>query len=92
MDNSNFKLIVKSPFYVNFKKHYCPQCKTLLRVVRASKTVWTDTPETEGMSFSMIGGVYQSGKVKLIWKEFECPQCCQRITVEKMKEIEGYPK
>lgn len=92
MEYSNFKYIIKSPLYIR-KKHLCPKCNVQVNVINNSKIVWTDSEEAEQMKLnvSMIGGVYQNGKVKVIWKEFECPNCKQRISVEKMKEIERYP-
>lgn len=87
----NHQWIVKAPFYVNCKKHYCPTCHVLLRVVKESKVVSAGSSEAAklGLSYSMVGGVYQSGEINVIWKEFECPKCKQRITIDKMKEIEG---
>ncbi len=87
----NIQWIIKSPIYVNFKKHYCPYCQSLLKVEKVSTVLSAGSDEAQklGLDFSMVGGVYQSGKVKVIWKEFKCIQCNQRITIEKMKEIEG---
>lgn len=92
MKYKNFKYIIKAPIYVR-KKHYCPDCNILVTVVKTSRIVHTGSEEAArmGLDFSMIGGVYQNGKVNVMWKEFECPQCKQRISVERMKEIKGYP-
>ncbi|MBO5016360.1 MAG: hypothetical protein J6C92_11170 [Bacteroidaceae bacterium] len=89
---NNWQWIVKAPIYVNLKKHYCPGCCDLLKVVKVSKVVFAGSPESKklGLDFNMVGGVYQNGKVKVIWKEFACSRCNRRITVEEMKEIEGY--
>lgn len=92
MKYKNFQYIVKAPIYIR-KKHYCPDCNVLVTVVKTSRIVHAGSEEAArmGLDFSMIGGVYQNGKVNVMWKEFECPQCKQRISVERMKEIEGYP-
>ena len=92
MKYKNFQYIVKAPIYIR-KKHYCPDCNVLVTVVKTSRIVHTGSEEAArmGLDFSMVGGVYQNGKVNVMWKEFECPQCKQRIPVERMKEIEGYP-
>ena len=89
---NNYQWIIKSPFYVNIKKHHCPECSSLLKVVKVSRTVSAGSNQARmlDLDYSMVGGVFQSDKVTVIWKEFECPQCSCRITVDKMKEIEGY--
>lgn len=90
----NAQWIIKSPIFVNLKKHYCPECQNLLKVVKVSKVLsaGSDEAKTIGLDFSMVGGVYQCGKVKVIWKEFQCLQCNRRISIDRMKEIEGYPR
>lgn len=94
MDCKNHTWKIKAPIFVNFKKHYCPRCKMLLKVVKAAKIVRLGSHEAEVMKLdgAMIGGVYQSGNVKVHWKEFECPRCGCRFSVEEMKKLEGYPE
>lgn len=93
MKSNNWQFIIKAPIYINFKKHVCPNCNTLVNAVKTSKTVWLGSDEAKKLriSGSMIGGGFQRGQVKVIWQEFECPQCNQRISVERMKEFEGIP-
>jgi len=93
MDCKNHTWKIKAPIYVNFRKHYCPDCSTLLKVVKAAKIVRLGSHEAEVLDVygTMIGGVFQSGNVKVHWKEFECPHCGRRLSVEEMKKREGYP-
>lgn len=86
----NHQWIVRAPFYVNFKKHYCPICQSLLKVVKVSKIISAGSHEAEklGLSYSMVGGVYHSGEINVTWKEFECSKCQNRISVDEMKAIE----
>jgi len=90
----NVQWIIKSPLYLHLKKHYCPKCFNLLNVVKTSKIVTGGSAEAKrmGLDYSMVGGVYQSDKIKVVWKEFECSHCNLRITVEEMKKLEGYPQ
>lgn len=92
MKCKNFQYIIKAPLYIR-KKHYCPDCGVQVAVVKTSQIVYAGSQEAKqmGLTFHMVGGVYQSGKVNVMWKEFECPQCKQRISVEQMKKIEGIP-
>ena len=87
----NFQFLIRSPIYLYLKKHYCPQCSHLLKVIISSRVIYPGLEESEqqNLDFSMVGGAYQSGAVKIMYNEFECPQCNCRITVDKMKEIEG---
>lgn len=61
-------------------------------MVKVSKIVWIGSHEAEvlGVDGGSAMGVKQSGKVKVHWKEFECPQCGRHISVEEMKKREGY--
>lgn len=87
---SNFQFIIKSPIYLYIKKHCCPHCGQRLKVAKVSRIIHPGSYEAKQlkMDFSMAGGVYQNGNVKVIWHEFECPKCNCRITVDQMKEIE----
>ena len=88
---NNCQWIIRSPVYVNIKKHYCPACHNLLKVVKVNKIVSAGTNEAKnlGLDYNMVGGVYQSGQIKVIWKEFECSKCNRRISLDEMKRIEG---
>lgn len=57
----------------------------------SSRVIYPGSEEAKQLNliFSMVGGVYQSGAVKTICNEFECPRCNCRITVDEMKEIEN---
>lgn len=90
MECTNTQWVIKSPFYVKFKKHFCPKCKVLLHTVKVSRIVHPGTSDAQEFDLSSISGPGFIGKVKVVWTEFECPKCNQRITIERMKEIEGY--
>lgn len=84
------------------KKHYCPICNTLLNVVKVSKVINSNSEEAKdlppilpktvigrGVKFRNYTAV---GNIKWIWKQFECPNCKHRFTVDQMKQIESSPK
>ena len=82
-------------FYMS-KSHFCPDCKTKLKKVKASKVINTVSQNSEDIKelatrlhIKNIQTEYV-GNVKYVWKEFECPDCKRHITVSEMKEIEGY--
>lgn len=86
------------------KKHSCPVCfDTPLNIIKVSKVINSSSgaakeippivPQnvigTRGVRFRRYTAV---GNIKWIWKEFECPSCCRRFTVEQMKQIDATPK
>ncbi|NTW95539.1 MAG: hypothetical protein HGB31_02845 [Erysipelotrichaceae bacterium] len=80
-----------SPFYVNIKKHYCPDCHSLLSKTKVSKIVNSKSPEAKEYDFSSAGGEgYMFGDVKFIWTEFKCPSCGKQISISDMKKIERH--
>ena len=77
--------------YTIFKKHYCPKCKTKLTRIKTSKIVNSKSPEAKNFDFS-LGDGFMVGDVEFIWKEFYCPICGKRITIDEMKRIEKQQK
>ncbi len=84
------------------KKHYCPICDTLLDVVKVSKVINSHSEEAKelppilpqtvigrGVKFRNYNAV---GNIKWIWKQFECPHCKHRFTVDQLKQFESSPK
>lgn len=76
-----------SPFYVNWKKHYCPDCNTMLSKTMISKIVNSRSPEAKDFDFHTLDN-YMVGDVKFIWTEFLCPNCGKQISIKEMKKIE----
>ncbi len=83
-----YKRISKSPFFVRFKKHYCPDCGQKLDVIKVSKIVNSRSPEAKHFDFHNVDN-YMVGDVKFVWDEFECPECKIRFSIEAMKKIEN---
>ena len=77
--------------YTIFKKHYCPTCGTRLTRIRTSKIVNSRSPEAKNYDFS-LGDSFMIGDVEFIWKEFYCPICKRRISIEEMRRIEKKQK
>ncbi len=85
------------------KKHSCPICNTALSVIKVSKVVNGNSGEAKKIPPIIPGTVIGNrgtkfrkytavGNIKWNWKEFECPNCRRRFTVEQMKKIEASPK
>lgn len=84
------------------KKHTCPICNAQLNVVKVSKIINSKSEEAHdlppivprtvigrGVKFRNYNAV---GNIKWIWKQFECPHCQHRFTVEQLKQIESSTK
>ena len=82
------KYFNKDLLYVR-KAHFCPDCKTKMKTVKVSRVVNSRLPEAKDFDFSSADGTYAVGKIKFVWKEFECPSCGLHLTVQQMKEAEG---
>ena len=74
-------------FYTILKKHYCPACGTKLTRIKTSKIVNSKSPEAKNYDFT-LGDSFMVGDVEFIWKEFYCPTCKKRISIDEMRQIE----
>lgn len=87
MKYQHVKRSFRSPFYVNLKKHYCPECKVLLGKTKVFRIVNSNSPEAKSFDLFTFDN-YMIGNVKFIWTEFICPQCHRQISVNDMRRIE----
>lgn len=88
MKYNHIKRSFKSPIYVSFKKHYCPDCNEILEKIRISKIVNSSSKEAENFDFQM-GDTYMVGNVKFIWTAFRCPVCGRQFSVVEMRRMES---
>ena len=79
--------INRDPCYMSMKKHYCPNCNTLLRKIKVTKILHSSSPEAMDFNCQTIE-TYMAGNVKFIWVEFKCPSCEKQFTINEMKRIE----
>ena len=75
-----------SPIFC-MKKHDCPTCGRLLRKVKTSKVVNSNSEDAKEFDFSN-GDTYLTGNVKFIWIEFHCDHCNKSWKIEKLKSLE----
>ena len=81
------KYIFENPFYVKFKKHYCPKCDKRLTVKKVDKTVHSKSDEAKDFDFDN-GENFTRGDVKFVWNVFYCNDCKNEITINEMKKNE----
>lgn len=96
------RLISQDISYIS-KQHSCPVCNTPLNVIKLSKVINSGSKEAKNLPPILPPTVIGSrkvkfrsysavGNIKCIWREFECPNCCHRFSVEHMKQIEASPQ
>ncbi len=85
------KRIWSRPFFVKFKKHYCPACGEELKKQKVSKIVNSKSDEAKNYDFSSFDS-YMIGNVKFIWKEFVCLMCNTSYSVDEIYQAEKAKK
>lgn len=80
-----------NPFYVHFKKHYCPVCNISLAPVKVSIIVNSKSEEAKNYDFSNGDG-YMVGNVRFIRTELKCSYCGKSYSVREIKNYERNSK
>ena len=75
------------PFFMNWKKHFCPVCGEKLKKIKVSRIVNSKSEEAKDFDFSS-GDVYMIGNVKFIWTEFSCIKCNKNYSVKEICQAE----
>jgi len=76
-----------NPFYVHWKKHYCPKCNNKLTVKYKSEVINSKSPEAKYYDFS-VGDIYIVGDVDFRTSFFHCDKCDFTIPFDEMKKFE----
>lgn len=91
MKNSQWTL--DSPFFVHFKQHLCPFCKSEMIVKRVKRVVNYKSHEAQEFDFSFAGGDgAMFGDVEFSFEAFFCPACEKAISIKEMKAYERRAK
>jgi hypothetical protein len=87
MKVDGIKRIWANPFYLRFKKHFCPICNELLSPIKVSNVVNSESKEAKEFDFALSDG-YMIGNIKFIWNEFSCKTCNKNYSVNEIKKTE----
>lgn len=79
-----FSFKCENPFFVYFKKHYCPQCNSKLLRRKVSKIINSDSKEAKNYDFE-VADITVKGNMKFTHIEFFCPVCKKYYTVKRNK-------
>lgn len=78
-----------NPFYVHWKKHFCPECGTRLKTAYDSVIINSNSPEAKNYDFSVAAGDYHlTGDVEFRTSYFKCTKCEFSIPFDEMKKLE----
>lgn len=80
-----------NPFYVHWKKHFCPKCGKKLNLQYISKIVNSKSPEAKDYDFS-VGDTFFVGDVEFRTIYFHCSNCHLNIALNEMKKYESGKK
>ena len=78
----------ENPFFVYFKKHYCPCCGNRLMRQKVSEVIHSDSEEAKNYDFSDSGDTYLVGNIKFITYYFECTDCNTIYSNKELVQIE----
>ena len=76
-----------NPFYVHWKKHFCPKCGKKLELRYTSKIVNSKSPEAIDYDFS-VGDTFFVGDVEFRTRYLHCIDCQLDISFKEMKRCE----
>ena len=85
------KFKYEAPIGMFLKKHYCPECSTVLKTKKIKKIVNSESEEAKDFDFSTDDGTFQGylvGDVEFTWYVCHCANCDIEITNKDMRKLE----
>ena len=80
-----FSFTCVHPFFVYFRKHFCPNCGNKLQREKVTVLVHSASEEAKNYDFD-IADTTVKGYAKFIHLEFLCPVCDKNYTVREAKK------
>lgn len=78
----NVKRIYTRPFFVHFKKHFCPSCGERLYAIRESRIATPYSDDYRNFDF------YTNENLKVIWTELRCSKCKRNYQINDIRNYE----
>lgn len=75
----------ENPFFVYFKKHYCPCCGNKLVRQKVSEVIHSDSEEVKNYDFE-VADITVKGNMKFTHIEFHCANCQRNYSIKETKE------
>ena len=75
------------PVFMKWGKHYCPACNALLKKVKTSQIVNSESEEANTFrDKDYFDGLV--GNIKFIWTEYTCESCQKEYSVDEIYKTE----
>ena len=84
MKIKGYRFNCENPFFVYFKKHYCPCCGNRLVRQKVSEVIHSDSEEAKNYDFE-VADITVKGNMKFTHIEFFCSGCQRNYTVKEIK-------
>ncbi len=85
MGTKGYSFKCEKPFFVYFKKHYCPCCGQKLVRKKVTQVVSSRSDEAKNFNFN-VSDISVKGDVSFTHIEFFCPSCEKQYTVKEIKD------
>lgn len=83
MKISGYSFKCAHPFFVYFRKHFCPRCGERLQRKKVSEVIHSDSAEAKNCDFQVADSTVK-GYMKFTHVEFYCPSCAAQYTVQEL--------
>ena len=74
-----------------FRKHYCPICNKLLKVIRKQQVVNSEDEEASKFDFNFMEGTI-IGNVDFRWDAYYCIGCEKEFSIKEVRFLERKQK
>lgn len=85
MNIKGYSFKCEKPFFVYFRKHFCPRCGARLVRQKVSEIIHSDSAEAKNYDFEVADTTIR-GNMKFTHIEFFCPGCQRNYTVRDIRE------
>ena len=85
MKTNGYSFQCAYPFFVYFRKHFCPCCGGRLVRQKVSKIVHSDSEEAKNYDFE-VADTTVKGNMKFTHIAFSCPDCRKEYSVKEIRD------
>lgn len=85
MKRKGYSFKCENPFFIYFKKHYCPCCGKKLVRQKVSEVINSDSEEAKNYDFE-VADITVKGNMKFTHIAFHCTSCQMDYSIKETKE------
>lgn len=75
----------RSPIYIRWRKHFCPNCNNKLEARYDSRVIDKNSPEGKKMNYLCVFAYPMADIEERTWYLY-CPKCESKVSVEEIKK------